>query len=149
MRGLFLVFVFTIVMVHSSPFNWIWAGGKQDVFDTGNFSAEGVVNPNNLPPARHSSAYFYNPRRNTFYIFGGRVGKSQYLNDLWRFVDNKWVWMHSPGSNYSHQHGVWGTRGMLSPYNVPSARYGMGFWISRGGDLFVFGGKGIVIKVCS
>ena len=53
-----------------------------------------------------------------------------------------WTWMS--GANTSDQFGVYGTRGTPSPSNVPGARERSVSWKDKSGNLWLFGGIGLV-----
>lgn len=63
-----------------------------------------------------------------------------YLNDLWKFDGTNWVWLS--GSNRTGQHGVYGTKGVPHPNNVPGARQYAISWIDSLDNLYLFGGSG-------
>lgn len=45
------------------------------------------------------------------------------------------------GSMETHTDGgVWGTKGMAAPGNVPSARSFISAWMDQAGNLWIFGG---------
>jgi Galactose oxidase, central domain len=62
------------------------------------------------------------------------------MNDLWKYSDGEWTW--ESGSQSAKQNGVYGTRGIAAPGNVPPARYGAVAWIDPSGDVWLFGGDG-------
>lgn len=55
--------------------------------------------------------------------------------------DYRWTWIH--GQNDVEQLGIYGTRGIASPENVPGARYNPASWIDADGVLWLFGGSGV------
>lgn len=53
---------------------------------------------------------------------------------------NEWTWVS--GANVTSQFGVYGTRGMAAPGNVPGARMGAASWTDAEHNLWLFGGTG-------
>ncbi len=53
-----------------------------------------------------------------------------------------WTWIS--GANTSDQFGVYGTQGTASPSSVPGARQGSVSWKDKSGNLWLFGGNGLV-----
>jgi N-acetylneuraminic acid mutarotase len=53
---------------------------------------------------------------------------------------NEWTWMS--GSNTGNQPGVYGTKGVPAPGNVPGARDSFVSWTDSSGNLWLFGGGG-------
>lgn len=85
-----------------------------------------------LPPAC-AGAVCWRANDGSTYLFS--AGTS---NDLWRYdpVGGKWA-IEKPGKPASY-----GTRGVSSPANAPSARTGAFSWIGPDGALYLFGGSG-------
>jgi N-acetylneuraminic acid mutarotase len=52
------------------------------------------------------------------------------------------VWTWVSGSDETWEAGVYGTKGVASPANVPGARYRAASWIDSAGRLWLFGGDG-------
>jgi N-acetylneuraminic acid mutarotase len=63
-----------------------------------------------------------------------------YLNDLWRWDGANWTWMS--GSNAANEFGLYGTKGVPDPANVPGARGWAVSWTDASGNLWLFGGFG-------
>jgi N-acetylneuraminic acid mutarotase len=79
------------------------------------------------------------------YLSSGGDGNS--LNDLWEFnvASREWVWV---GGSDSHQPscdvtpGVYGTKGVSSPVNIPGSRSRAVSWTDNQGNFWLFGGAG-------
>ena len=60
------------------------------------------------------------------WLFGGlgidSTGNGGNLNDLWKFDPTSDLWTWVSGSNMAGASGVYGSRGIPAPTNVPSAR---------------------------
>lgn len=56
----------------------------------------------------------------------------------WALPPNQWAWMS--GSNTPNAPGVYGTKGVAAPSNVPGGRFGAASWIDPAGNFWVFGG---------
>jgi N-acetylneuraminic acid mutarotase len=115
--------------------NWTWVSGS----DLGNqpsvYGTKGVASPFNVPGARSYSVSWID-MSNHLWLFGG----DGELNDLWKFDGANWTWVS--GSNLTQQAGVYGTRGIASPANVPGGRAASVSWIDASGNLWLFGGFG-------
>jgi hypothetical protein len=71
----------------------------------------------------------------------GQVGSAAVTNMMvtcTRVLD--WAWLS--GSSTVHAKGVYGTRGVAAPSNVPGARNGSFSWTDNVGNLWLFGGDG-------
>jgi hypothetical protein len=109
------------------------------------------------PGSRHGSRSWVD-NEGSFWIFGGegRDGNEHnqidliiimqyslyfgYLNDLWRYKDGNWTWIS--GSNTRNQNGNCGTKGVISPSNMPGSRKCLCNWIDIDGNYWIFGGDG-------
>ena len=124
--------------------NWTWVSGSNTFNTTGNYGAEGVADPGNVPGARDSSVSWVDSGGN-LWLFGGSgfdsVGTSGLLNDLWKFDGTNWTWVG--GSNVAKQAGTYGTKGTAASSNVPGARAGAVAWRDSGGNFWLFGGSGV------
>ena len=61
------------------------------------------------------------------------------LNDLWKFDGTNWTWIS--GSNTINKSGIYETKGVPDPNNIPGSRAGAVSWIDSKNNLFLFGGK--------
>jgi N-acetylneuraminic acid mutarotase len=55
-------------------------------------------------------------------------------------IDTAWTWVS--GSDMAGQRGVYGTKGIPDPSNVPGARAFAASWLDPSGNLWLFGGSG-------
>src|ERR1700733_11299400 len=62
------------------------------------------------------------------------------LDDLWKFDGYNWAWIS--GSNYTNQHGIYGTQLIPSSSNIPGSRDGSTGWIDSNDNFWLFGGFG-------
>jgi hypothetical protein len=60
------------------------------------------------------------------------------MNDLWRYNGN-WTWIS--GNNTGDLKGIYGTKGVPSPNNVPGSRAYPSNWIDSDGNFWIFGGN--------
>lgn len=124
---------------------WVWVAGPNVTSQLGVYGTKGVTSASNTPGARNGSATWVDNAGN-FWMFGGNgfasVAGSGNLNDLWKFnpVTLEWTWIS--GSNLVNQNGSWGTKGVPSATNTPSARAQAASWVDSNGDLWLFGGDG-------
>lgn len=61
-----------------------------------------------------------------------------YYNDLWKYQAKIWFWIS--GSDLAGDKGNYGTLGIPSALNVPSARHSAASWIDSYDHLWLFGG---------
>src|SRR5258708_7729218 len=120
---------------------WSWVNGAKALYQAGVYGTEGTASPSNVPGAR-AGAVSWRDSSGHFWLFGGSGvdsnGTLQDLNDLWKFDGTNWTWVS--GSNLVQQPGVYGTKGVASPSNVPGARDGAVSWIDNSGNIWLFGG---------
>ena len=123
---------------------WTWMNGSSSPNQAGIYGTLGVAAPGNVPGARNGGAAWIDKSGN-LWLFGGigldASGRSEYLNDLWKYSDGQWTWMS--GSNFGSQSGVYGTQGQAAPANVPGARQPAASWVDPAGNFWVFGGSGV------
>jgi hypothetical protein len=115
---------------------WTWVSGSNGS-QAGVYGTKGVADPNNVPGSRADAATWVDSSGN-LWLFGGFGGVL--LNDLWKFDGANWTWVS--GSSTPNQLGIYGTKGVTAPGNMPGARYGSVSWIDGGGNLWLFGGEG-------
>jgi hypothetical protein len=124
---------------------WTWMGGSNDPTSQqpGVYGTLGTPSAANIPGARYGGAAWIDSS-GAFWLFGGRgidsAGSYGSLNDLWRLKDGQWAWMS--GSNLAGDLGTFGTMGIPSPANVPSARLLPLAWTDVAGNFWLFGGGG-------
>ena len=123
---------------------WTWMSGSNQTYQSGTYGALGVASAGNVPGSRQNAVSWTDLSGN-LWLFGGNgndsAGGEGLLNDLWKFSDGEWTWMS--GSNVINQSGVYGTRGMLFPGNIPGARGNFDSWVDANGNLWLFGGYGV------
>ncbi len=122
--------------------NWTWMSGDTVTGQYGVYGTKGTPDPANVPGARYRSVSWIDTSDN-LWLFGGN-GRAESsggdLNDLWRFDGANWTWMS--GDTGINQYGVYGTKGIPDPANVPGSRYESISWIDSAGDFWLFGGYG-------
>jgi hypothetical protein len=124
--------------------SWTWVSGSSQPNWRGTYGVKGVAAPANVPGAREGSVSWKDASGN-LWLFGGRIPwatTQDYFNDLWRWDGTNWTWMS--GSNVPNQSGVYGTKGVAAPENVPGARRNLVTWADASGNLWLFGGSRIV-----
>lgn len=126
--------------------NWTWMKGDDFIAQISNYGTLGVPSATNKPGGRISPAC-WRDASGDLWMFGGHgydnTPGQAYLNDLWKYSmsTNQWTWMG--GSNSGWQSGSYGTQGVPSATNIPSARAGAVTWVDALGDFWLFGGKGM------
>ncbi|HEG44242.1 MAG TPA: hypothetical protein ENH94_09360 [Phycisphaerales bacterium] len=122
-----------------------WVSGSDSFYNTGVYGVKGVTDPNNIPGGRHGGVSWTDDTGN-YWLFGGygydSTGNISKLNDLWKYDGTNWTWIS--GSDLTDQAGVYGTKGVADPANVPGARERSISWTDNDGNLWLFGGKGRV-----
>jgi N-acetylneuraminic acid mutarotase len=130
-----------------SNLGWTWVSGSNISGQAGAYGTKGTPAPSNIPGGRWRAAYWLDSSGN-FWLFGGEsrdsAGSLGLLNDLWKYdpIHNEWTWVS--GANIAHQAGVYGTKGIPAPSNIPGARYSAVSWLDPNGNLWLFGGEGFV-----
>ena len=129
---------------------WTWMNGSKNVAqfpgDAGVYGTKGVASSSNHPGARWDAATWTGPEGN-LWLFGGlgtdSNGTVTTLNDLWKYdpSTNEWTWIS--GSETGLQAGIYGTKGVAAPKNVPGARSDAMTWTGPQGNLWLFGGDGL------
>ena len=124
--------------------DWSWVSGSDTDYQYGVYGTKGVPDPANVPGGREQAVSWIDSSSNLWF-FGGYgypagSGGPGFLNDLWKFDGTNWTWVS--GSNARNQFGVYGTKGVPDPANVPGARDGAVSWIDGSGNLWLFGGWG-------
>jgi hypothetical protein len=122
--------------------DWMWSSGDGES-ESGTYGTRGVASPDSFPGWR-SGAVSWTDGGGDRWLFGGFAYLTSYwslgafFNDLWRWDGTNWTWMS--GSSTPHQFGVYGTKGVVAPENVPGARQGAVSWTDATGNLWLFGG---------
>ena len=121
--------------------NWTWVSGSKQLNQHGTYGTKGVAAPGNVPGARFDSVSWSDASGN-LWLFGGcgyAATTEGALNDLWKWDGTYWTWMS--GSDAADQPGIYGTKGLGAPANVPGARCGAVSWTDASGDFWLFGGS--------
>lgn len=123
---------------------WIWMSGAKKCNQTGTYGTMGTPDSDNVPGSRSHSISWIDSQDN-LWLFGGMgyASINYYygdLNDLWCYdtATNQWTWMS--GAKIIDQPGVYGTRGVSAPGNVPGSRILSISWIDASDNLWLFGG---------
>jgi hypothetical protein len=66
---------------------------------------------------------------------------SGFLNDLWKYNGEEWIWMS--GSNELNQYGIYGESGVPNSNNIPCGREGAVSWMDNSGNMWLFGRNGL------
>jgi Galactose oxidase, central domain len=126
---------------------WAWVSGTEGPAGSpGMYGTKGVAAASNVPGGRLGTATWTDTAGN-LWLFGGfgvdASGNSGELNDLWTYspATQQWTWVSGSSANYDL--GNYGTRGVPSPTNVPSARDSSAAWSDGAGNFWLFGGNGM------
>jgi hypothetical protein len=125
---------------HTNEFTWV--SGPNTTNFPAQFGTKCVPDINNIPPGRYEDRWSWSDECDNFWLFGG-VDFTVGWNDLWHYnrQTNEWTWI--AGSDTGNQPASYGTQGVSSPSNHPSARYGGVSWRDLNGNLWIFGGADI------
>jgi N-acetylneuraminic acid mutarotase len=124
---------------------WTWVSGSNAAGQAGVYGTRGQADPSNVPGGRGSAVSFRDPD-GSFWLFGGAgydsTGENTVLNDLWMFdpTTGQWTWVS--GNEFGFQLGIYGTKRVPNPKNVPGARFYGASWVDAAGDFWLFGGWG-------
>jgi len=120
---------------------WTWVSGSDIANEGGSYGVKGIAGANNVPGARNGAISWKDSTGN-LWLFGGHSQDNPgYLNDLWKYEPSSGLWTWVSGSNVINQTGVYGTKGVPDPNNIPGARIGAISWIDSSGNLWLFGGN--------
>ena len=123
---------------------WTWMSGSSSVNKFGSYGTQGTAAPSNTPGARTSPSS-WTDSSGGLWLFGGyglgSNGAGGDLNDLWKYSGSEWTWVS--GSSTIEAKGVYGTKGVSAPANVPGGRYEAASWTDASGNFWLFGGLGI------
>lgn len=121
---------------------WTWVAGANSVNQPPVYGTKGAPASGQTPGARQSGATWTDASGN-LWLFGGYATwplAQGDLNDLWENIGGKWVWVAGPAS--TEQPGIYGTKGISSPTNIPGARYQAASWTDASHNFWMFGGLG-------
>jgi N-acetylneuraminic acid mutarotase len=126
---------------------WTWISGSNDAYQAGTYGTKGIAAPSNVPGARCQPLSWLDSSGN-LWLFGGEGNDSASpyqgpLNDLWKYDPSVQEWTWISGSDIREQPGIYGTRGISDPSNVPGARSAALSWLDSSGNLWLFGGSGV------
>ncbi len=128
---------------------WTWVSGKELTPDSsgsafGSYGTKGVSSPTNVPGARDYAASWLDTQGNLWLFGGGGYASPGFiggLNDLWKFDRTTLEWTWISGSDQTDQVGIYGTKGVPDPSNVPGARAYPIRWTDANGKFWLFGGS--------
>jgi N-acetylneuraminic acid mutarotase len=122
---------------------WTWVSGSNTGNAIGVYGTLGVGSTSNMPGSREFAISWTDSAGN-LWLFGGvgydSTGTTGALNDLWKFTPSNQQWTWVGGANTGNAIGVYGTLGVESTANVPSARSGAISWTDSEGNFWLFGG---------
>jgi N-acetylneuraminic acid mutarotase len=121
--------------------------GSSSVDATGVYGTQGIAAAGNVPGARVGSVSWIDSAGD-LWLFGGTESPASPVahsfNDLWRYSPRSGLWTWVSGSSTVDATGVYGTQGVAAAGNVPGGREFSVSWIDSTGDLWLFGGVGIL-----
>jgi hypothetical protein len=123
---------------------WTWVSGSSSEDSSGVYGIQGVPAPSNIPGAR-TDAVGWVDGQNNLWLFGGADTWDKW-NDLWQYSVTEKMWTWISGSNVQNSVGSYGTEGVPSATNVPSAKDGAMGFSDAAGRLWLFGGNTTVTQ---
>ncbi len=125
---------------------WTWILGDSTTQKNGVYGTKGTAAAANTPGVRVGSTCWKDMSGN-LWLFGGAGLPASgpaagYENDLWMFntATSQWKWV--AGDSTLNKYGVYGTQGVATAANYPSARYCTLTWIDSSNNVWMFGGQG-------
>ena len=118
---------------------WTWMNGPNFASDAGSYGTGCNAALTNRPPARTEARATWTDDCGIFWLFGGS-SVNGWSNDLWRFDINADMWTWVSGSSGGNAPGVYGTKGVSAPTNVPGARQGSHAYKDANGNIWLLGG---------
>ncbi|RYZ30200.1 MAG: hypothetical protein EOP49_40015, partial [Sphingobacteriales bacterium] len=143
-------------MYNTSTNQWAWMGGDKDLSPGGVFVEKGQASEDNKPGGRQNAVSWVDNAGN-FWLFGGLgmpshaadddddidlLDQPAFLNDLWKYSPSNGQWTFVSGTADVDERGVYGDVSVGSPSNYPGGRYSASGWKDKGGNLWLFGGRG-------
>lgn len=113
---------------------WTWMSGSNMANDPGNYGPQCSSSTSYLPSARYENRACWIDNNGSFWTYGGYM-----FSDLWKYCPATNEWTLENG-NQSAAVGVYGTRGVSSPLNIPGARMGSVGWKDNSGNFWMWGG---------
>jgi len=139
-----LIFLFFLIsslnLTAQNMGEWTWMKGSNIPNSQGVFGTKGVPDIANYPPGLYEACSWTDTAGN-FWLFGGASNNLSNYNTLWKFTpqNNTWTWIN--GSNIPDDIGFYGSKGIPSINNSPSARgFGMMAWTDKNNNLWLYGG---------
>lgn len=124
---------------------WTWMSGTNLNLDTIGVNGNKCdSNINNVPKSRYENRARWTLNCDNFVTFGGTEDFFT-SNDLWNYSvsTNEWTWIG--GSVVNNQGGIYGSKTISSPINVPGSRFGSVSWKDIYGNLWMFGGNNSIL----
>ncbi|MDK2971335.1 MAG: hypothetical protein PWP23_1090, partial [Candidatus Sumerlaeota bacterium] len=126
---------------------WTWIKGSKEADRPGVYGTVLTPEAGNTPGGRRDPAT-WSDANGGLWLFGGYgcdgQGRQTSLNDLWRFdvSAGNWTWMGGPSVAEPPLRGVYGSKGVPHPSNLPGPRRSSVTWQDLDGGFWLFGGKG-------
>jgi len=137
---------------------WTWMGGSKTLACSEGCSSPAVWGKKGTPaaaniPLGRQEAATWTDNGGNLWLFGGGGTPADglgayYMNDLWKFDPStkEWTWVAGSNEleNNSGPSGVYGTLGVPATGNTPGNRMMSATWIDKKGNLWLFGGLGVI-----
>ena len=133
---------------------WTWMSGSSTVeISGGHGTVYGTIGTPALGnfPSQRVGAVGWSDANGNLWLFGGLGSDANeyggILSDLWVFQPSTREWTWTGGSSTvpapaTGSPGLYGTRGVPAPGNIPGSRFFSASWTDSGGNFWLFGGEG-------
>ncbi|MEY4875540.1 MAG: hypothetical protein RL708_689, partial [Bacteroidota bacterium] len=120
---------------------WMWVGGDSTPNHAATYGIMGAAALGNSPGGREGAITHWVDKQGNFYLFGGIINNNgDVANDLWKYNPTTSLWTWINGSTIPNDIGNYGTLGIASNSNLPSARNGYAASQDTAYNLLLFGG---------
>ena len=130
-------------MFDTDTTQWTWVSGLDSIGGVATVDAPGVAATSNVPGALFQTANWSDSSGN-FWMFGGfgnfNLEDQNYENGLWEYKPSTSEWTYATA--YGISAVSYGSLGVPSSTNIPSARTGAATWVDANGKHWMFGGTG-------
>jgi hypothetical protein len=116
---------------------WTWqqgnahAGGQTAVYSSSI--------PASVTPASDSASVYWSDTQGMLWLFSGVTNN----NELWSFNPLTELWTFQNASSYTDSYGIYGSKGVAAPANIPGARGNAIYAKDANGRIWFFGGSGL------
>ena len=120
---------------------WTWMGGTGQTAVAPVYGLLGVAQAGNNPGGRNECTSAWVDDAGNLWLFGGFAADlGLFYNDVWKYNISSGLWTWVNGSSTPGSTGNYGSQGVPSASNEPSARATYINWKDQAGNFYIFGG---------